>query len=1276
MSNTTDSEGGTDTSDSVDRPLPEGVPMVAFAMHLPGVSNVVPSPDQLPALVGIRPRTGGNVSYYRQVAPGPGMFPGPMVCPPVAVPGVPGGNVVAAAPLVHASPTFPQQPGEPPLPESAPGQSPEKSNAGETLTSPVNASPVAQSTCSEAPGVSVGGATAAAPLVQASQATPQPPVEPGLTGNSPESRSTSGNLTCTGSVSVLGATGEIQAVAPSSASSERLAPVQAESRADHVETEMEVGPVVEPSGPSQIANPLGSARAGMSGVRPQEAEVDGSPVSPRMTVEDRLRSLAIGRGSARTKVGGNPLASAIPAGAESELREGLELMDSSMPASDRPTSSEASAGGSYKRKKGKTPERKKRQRELRKDIRKGLVPVATLRCPVCTTGPGTDNHRDYSFCRHIMSCLMYQMYLCPVRGCQSVLKRADYLQTHLNSFKHGHVTLKEGSKGAFLDRCRFTVDPDENTKRVRVLPPSPDYKDCLNSLASTQQWLRGHAGRSALDVVLGWEGTKTKLAREAEAFTLEDPEVWETSPGPAPARPTVPRDEARADPVSSLGVKMEVEEEAEAVEEEASPSSSTGSVEEAPPPKRSCPNPPLKDPREVVQGVQSGQQVPQAPSSRGGVVLREARRGAARPLRDFERPPNFSITPEQARTTPRGDLTPTSRGLRDKTRQHLGELPPGHHTMKDAVAAWMDQARTEVEDRSVLQKLKAYIAQRVESGSAPPPAVFTQPSTLRSTARPRSRAREASGLREKRDGTPRPSPTSRPSKYGLFREAQVVLQRCPSVSGAAWRREGPVTRSSSRTSADPGARPLARPVPPLAVQPTKVAPGQTAAPLPPVPLQGQRSTVLQASQGSGTFERVVSGAVAGADFPAGTRDYRLRDTPVAVSHVNFSGFAVPVPSTELPVPATATQQAPSSERAAGGFIRVAQEMAAGMERHQPTPGDENWKFGGQNDLEQPAVEEGPSERSSESNFGLEGAGLASPAATSTSETVGPQRVNTPSSLPSTPVLPPDVCVGLVRSMVWEGDVPVGAHMVVTFRDQQGLRVFFGETATPVHVKLTGVVPGPDEVQDSLALIGRLPSPGETQAGQLVPGVQDPAPRGIPGTATTRPESSPEASVPGAAPVAMETDSPQGESPSVSQQVRPGDGVLLTSEPQGSRPLSDPREEDVEMGQESGAGSSASLTVTAQDTPTLQPGSSLCGVSGQYEDASPVTIPEELSGSLALDLSPAVSADEAVDSLPSPLCQRDGPQPSSGTGEVSPARGVGTPPEGEDADSSEQENTHL
>ncbi len=577
MSNTTDSEEGTDTSTSMDGQLPEGVPMVAFGLHLPGGENIAHSPSHLPAIVGIRPALGGDVSYYQRVATSAGGFPRPLLRPPMVVPSVVGGSTVAAAPLVQSSPVLSQQPGEPPSTVETTSKPPEKSDAGETSISPENASPVSQSTVSMALGGSMGSAVAAAPLVQASQVTSQPLVESRLSGNSPVPPSTTGELIHTESVSVLGAAAEIQTVATPPASPEKSAPAQAERGADQEETGMEVSPVTEPSGPSYLADPLGSVRAGMSGVGSQEVKEEDSPASPKLSVRDKLRSLAIGRGSAPCGSGGNMLASALPAGAESELGTGLELMDSSMQTSDLPASSETPTEVSTKRKRPcKTPERRKRAKDRQRDIKRGVAPPTRYQCPVCTSGPGVNHHQDYSFCRHIVSCLMHQMYFCPVRGCHAVVKRADYLQAHLRSQRH-QAAFQDKLAGAFLDRCRITVDTDVRHRQVRVIPPSPDYKECLNSLACTQRWLKEHAGRSTLDVVLGWEGVKGKLADEALSFTLVDPGVWEAPPREPPARATPQKKETKAVPASAE-VKMEMGEEgagAPESEEGVSSSSST-----------------------------------------------------------------------------------------------------------------------------------------------------------------------------------------------------------------------------------------------------------------------------------------------------------------------------------------------------------------------------------------------------------------------------------------------------------------------------------------------------------------------------------------------------------------------------------------------------------------------------------------------------------------------------------------------------------------------------
>ncbi len=110
----------------------------------------------------------------------PGMFQHPMVRPPGVVPGVFGGSAAAAVPSVQASPVFPQQPGEPPLPVETPDKPPVKPDAGETP-----ASPLTQPMISVAPSVCGGSVVAAAPSVQASPALLQPPVESRLTAKAP-----------------------------------------------------------------------------------------------------------------------------------------------------------------------------------------------------------------------------------------------------------------------------------------------------------------------------------------------------------------------------------------------------------------------------------------------------------------------------------------------------------------------------------------------------------------------------------------------------------------------------------------------------------------------------------------------------------------------------------------------------------------------------------------------------------------------------------------------------------------------------------------------------------------------------------------------------------------------------------------------------------------------------------------------------------------------------------------------------------------------------------
>ncbi len=772
----------------------------------------------------------------------------------------------------------------------------------------------------------------------------------------------------------------------------------------------------------------------------------------------------------------------IPAGSEAEQRDELEL-DSPPPVqASTSENSGGTPGGKSKRKRG--VEKRKREKASRRE--RNAVPgsQAPRFCPACVPEtPGFLGYAPNTFPRHVANCQMYQYYLCPLPNCSFHCKRSDYLREHLISSIHGKPKFNYHVAPILVEKCRRTVGTEEGAREVRIEPARPELKQSC-SLPMILQWLEDNVHRTPFCEVLLWPGVVDYLRDRALEFTLDTSSFWATPPVPLPpvTAPAASGSSQASGPVlsqrqglESPAEPMELDERGSRdvatgeMEVEASPSSSTGAVEVSiPPPKRHRPGPgeesllpgisgkelgmardatlvlhqggPLRpDFQEILHRVAAAEggsawltnrrQFLRTNDVLGKHVPLEAFRAMARPLTDCEKDPVFQVVPAKEEQGFKTVLSPTTLGLIPKIEKLLAAFPKGHEAMVDRVQRWMRKAGCSVDFRTIIRQVREYRDEHIQGKPPvrPPP---DRPS--RSVSRGKGKGAKSSGGRKPSPSPSAPTrPAPRPPTLGDHLTNSTGLSVAPTVLvGPPSSYSGAVTQTAVG-----GGR---------SGQPVDATDGSVKSPRPSVPAQGQRRSVLEEAQESPTFDRVVSGNVSGAGFTS--RDIRLQHIPARVSQAVSGGFPVPEIPTTLPTPSPVRLRKPKKEEWEAGPETSPQWFENGI--HPPHT------IGGANVPR--------------------GAALPStPKLTPTPSPSRPRSVNTSFTLTPTQTLPQAIPVGevvgpadfqlsYVPSSEWRGVIPAGAHLMVTFRDEEGVHSFYGDTAIPMQALITGVTPNPRE----------------------------------------------------------------------------------------------------------------------------------------------------------------------------------------------------------------------
>ncbi len=826
----------------------------------------------------------------------------------------------------------------------------------------------------------------------------------------------------------------------------------------------------------------------------------------------------------------------VPAGLEAEQED--ELMMDSPPTVHASASgnSGGTPGGKPKRK--RSVEKRKREKKNRRE-RNAIQGPGTLRfCPACV--PETEGFEGYApntFPRHVANCQMYQYYLCPLLNCGFHCKRADYLREHLISTVHGGARFQYHAAPELIEQCRRTVGTEEGAQEVRIEPARPELRSSC-SLPMILQWLEDNVRRTPFCEVLRWPGVAEYLADRAMEFTLDTSSVWVTPPVPLPRvvvpaasgssqvlGPVLPQKQGPESPAEPMELDEGESRDgvAEEVEVEASPSSSTGAVEvSTPPPKRLCHGPNAES---TIPGItkselgmardatlvlhQGGNLLPRfqevlhrvAAAVGGSTWLSNRRqflrtndalkghtplasyRAMARPLTDCEKDPNFQMIPTKDEEGFKTVMSPTTVEIRPKIEKLLADFPKGHEVMKNRVQGWMNKAGCSVDFRAIIRQVREYRNEHI-LGKPPvrqPPPVRSS----RSTSRNKGKGAKSTGSRKP---SPSPSPQTRPAPRpptlgdhlthdsGLSVASTVLVRPPSSYSGAVTQTAVDLEggRSDQPTSTTGGS--------------TKSLSSGNSVARPPVPAQGQRRSVLEESQGQPTFDRVVSGNVSGAGFTS--RDIRLQHTPAQVSQAVSGGFPVPQIPTSLPTPSPVRLRRPKKEEWETGPETSPQWFGNGV--HPPhTIGGANVPRGAALPSTPKLTPTPPPSR---------------PRTVNTSFTLTPTRTS-PQVIPvREEAEPADFQLSYVPSSEWEGVIPAGAHLMVTFRDEEGVHSFYGDTAIPMQAIITGVTPNPREYPRPSVESNR---PARTEETQTEPSMAE-ALAGTPVEAVGQPVIVPEA----------------------------------------------------------------------------------------------------------------------------------------------------------------------
>ncbi len=510
--------------------------------------------------------------------------------------------------------------------------------------------------------------------------------------------------------------------------------------------------------------------------------------------------------------------------------------------------------------------------------------------------------------------------------------------------------------------------------------------------------------------------------------------------------------------------------------------------------------------------------------------------------------------------------------VRKNIEKRCKEIPQDHRDIRESITRWLNRARTLLDHRKVIQKVNQYIEEAIPLTQERPRGSLQRSRSVTKQKGKKATTTRGSQSTRRREQSKSPAPTSKPpprpptlGSYlapgsGLTVGPTVLVRPSSDSTGRSDGGPGYNTRSSSKASSGgergrPRQSTLAEAVAPCYQPAPSTSTGATAA-LVPVPAPGQRRNVLEEPP---IFDRVVSGNAAGFRF--GTMDVRLQNTPARVSQVDSKGFPVDLPLATPPVrvPDQAVEQDVSQ------LVLDPTDAARGS---TPVSNDSVWEPGKKtpphwfdNRKHPPHTIAGSQPLSGEVT-------TTSPTARPTPVVQSPRQVNTQFSL-NVPVVssrvtpsrvspdlggrslgsdadrersrwqapPPHYQYASLKSAVWEGEIPAGAHMMVTFRDRQGeVHTFYGDTLIPMQAKLAGVTPNPLERIGPLSPSGGRFVTEETRT--------EPSPEGsreLPSLQTSRndqggPESSPLAPTPGEESAAMETDSQKCESAPVDLRV--------------------------------------------------------------------------------------------------------------------------------------------
>ncbi len=1049
----------------------------------------------------------------------------------------------------------------------------------------------------------------------------------------------------------------------------------------------------------------------------------------------------------------------VPAGLEAEQEDEFEMDGSPTAHASASGNSGGTPGGKSKRK--RSVEKRKRERANRKKRSAAQGPETLRFCPACV--PETKGFKGYgssTFPRHVANCQMYQFYLCPLPNCCFYCKRSDQLREHLISTVHGGARFNFHAAPTLVERCRRTVGTEEGAQEIRIEPARAELRSSC-SLPMILQWLEDNAHRTPFCEVLRWPGVTDYLADRAMEFTLDTSSVWATPPVPLPRAivpaasgssqvlgPVLPQKQGPESPAEPMELGGEEARDGAAgeVEVEASPSSSTGAVEVfAPPPKRLRPEPDEESPlpgisrnelgmardatlvlhqggslrpefRAILHRVAAAvggsawldnrRQYLRTNEALGKRVPLEAFRAMARPLTDCEKDPIFQGIPAKEEGGFKTVLSPTASSIRPKIERLLAAFPTGHGAMIDRVRGWMKRAGCTVDFRTIIRQVREY---REEHILGKPPARPPPPArSSRSTSRHRGKDAKSGGRKPSPSPSPHTRPAPRPPTLGDhligssgLSVAPTVLVRPPSsyseaVSQTAVDLEGDGSNQPTSTTGGPA----------------KPRGDGTSAARPHVPAQGQRRSVLEEAQTHTTFDRVVSGNVSGGGFAS--RDVRLQNTPARVSQAISGGFPVPEIPTSLPTPSPVRLRRPRKEEWEVGPETSPQWFGNGV--HPPHT------LGGANVPRGAALPSTPKLTPAPSP--------SRPRSVNTSFTLTPTQTSPRVDTTREMAIPADFRMSYVPSSEWEGVIPAGAHLMVTFRDEGGIHNFYGDTAIPMRAIITGVTPNPREYPRPGVEANRLARTEETQTEPSMAETLAGAPVETVGQAVFVPEAGMEVVLQSGAPGSSPSSNTQLEEKMECEEKVEGSGASSpdsqatvtyvlddTSEEDGQSGVAHERTDtgaDREIGGlgpslvegpepstsgpiltdllthgyspiktvlEGGmlvlavpATTAGSVYSTRQPETSAQPSGSRVGrtnVSSSY-----FAVSEDLTSTLALETSGEESGGEIMESMRSPLCSNDRPAPPLEPVVSAPELEASGPSERKDADPDDTEDHDL